>query len=188
MKKIILSAIAIMTIGLANAQETKFGVKAGLNLATLSGGSDLAMRPSFYVGGLVEIKVNEKFSVQPEVVYSSQGTKYKGDSDFSTQLDYINIPVMAKFLVAKGFSIEAGPQIGFLVSAKDTYKGNSVDIKESLSTTDFSLGFGAGYDVTENINIGLRYNVGLTKVNKNSSPGSSDIKNSVFQIGAAYKF
>ena len=177
-----------MTIGFANAQETKFGVKAGLNLSSFSGESDLQVRPSFYVGGLVEIKINEKFSVQPELVYSSQGTKYKNDSDYTSKVDYLNIPVMAKYLVAKGFSIEVGPQIGFVTSAQDTYKGLSQDTKEYISSTDFSLGFGAGYDVTENINIGLRYNVGLTKVNKTSSPGSSDIKNSVFQIGAAYKF
>ena len=188
MKKIILSAIAIMTIGLANAQETKFGLKAGLNLASFSGNSDFTTRPSFYIGGLVEIKVSEKFSVQPELVYSSQGTKFKSDSDYTTKLDYLNIPVMLKYFVAKGFSIEAGPQIGFVMSAQDTYKGVTEDVKASVNTTDFSLGFGAGYDVTENINIGLRYNVGLTKINKNSNPGFNDIKNSVFQIGAAYKF
>ena len=188
MKKIILSAIAIMTIGLANAQETKFGVKGGLNLATVTGDSDAKTRPSFYIGGLVEIKLSEKFSVQPEIVYSSQGTNFKSTSDVSVQLDYINIPVMMKYLVAKGFSIEAGPQIGFLTSAKTTFGNISSSETSPYSTTDFSLGFGAGYDITENFNLGVRYNAGLTKVNKNYTPGQSDFKNSVFQIGAAYKF
>ena len=154
----------------------------------LFGDSDAKTRPSFYIGGLVEIKVREKFSVQPEIVYSSQGTKFKSDSNFSLQLDYINIPVMMKYLVTKGFSIEAGPQIGFLTAATFTDGTVTVTDKDNFSTTDFSLGFGAGYDITENFNLGVRYNAGLTKVNKNSTPGFSDIKNSVFQIGAAYKF
>ena len=189
MKKIILSAIAIFTIGFANAQETKFGVKAGLNLSNLTGdSSDNGVRPSFYVGGLVEIKVSDKFVVQPELVYSSQGTTSKSDSNYSLQLGYLNIPIMAKYIVAEGFGLEVGPQVGFLIAASSKGPGGSVDVKDQLSGVDFSLGFGAGYDITENFNLGLRYNLGLTKVNKDSVSGSSDVKNSVFQIGVGYKF
>lgn len=37
MRKNIIAAVAILAFGLSNAQEVKFGVKAGLNLSTLSG-------------------------------------------------------------------------------------------------------------------------------------------------------
>lgn len=40
MKKIILCAIAIMAFGFANAQKTRFGVKGGLNIATINGLDD----------------------------------------------------------------------------------------------------------------------------------------------------
>lgn len=188
MKKMILSAITILTIGFANAQETKFGIKAGLNLANVTGDSDNSVRPSFYVGGLAEIKVSDKFFVQPELVYSSQGVVSKSNSDYSLSLGYLNIPIMAKYMVADGFALEAGPQVGFLLSATTKTPNSSYDSKNAFSAVDFSLGFGAGYDIGENFNVGLRYNLGLTKLNKDSFPGVSDIKNSVFQIGVAYKF
>ena len=190
MKKMILSAIAIFTIGFANAQEVKFGAKAGLNLANISGGgTDTNVRTSFYVGGLAEFGISDKFFIQPELVYSSQGFINKSNTDFSVQLDYLNLPIMAKYMVAEGFSLQAGPQIGFLLSAKNKTPEGSSDIKENLSKVDFSLGLGVGYDINENFNIGFRYNLGLSKINKESAPsGSSDIKNSVFQIGVGYTF
>ena len=209
MKKIILSAIAIFTIGFANAQETKFGAKVALNVATLNGFDNSKSKIGFAVGGFVEIKVSDKFSVQPELLYSLQGVKSStsfnssGNSftqDENISLSYINIPVMAKYYVTEGLSLEAGPQIGFLVSLSDknttssTIGGSTYSSETTTSSTDnsntvdFGLNFGAGYDFTKNISIGLRYNLGLNKLNKNSVSGISDIKNSVFQIGVGYKF
>ena len=184
MKKIILSAIVIMTIGIANAQETKFGVKGGLNVATISKAPNSSSLVSFNVGGLVEIKVSDKFSVQPEILYSGQGVSFTGGK---FELNYINVPIMAKYYVAKQFALEAGPQVGFLTSAKETFGGSSTDIKEFCNTTDFALNLGASYDITENFFAGVRYNLGLTKTFKDTFSNDSNT-NSVFQIGVGYKF
>ena len=90
---------------------------------------------------------------------------------------------MAKYYVAKSFSLEAGPQIGFLTSAKI----EDEDVKDFVSSTDFSFNFGAGYDFTENLSAGLRYNLGLTNVW--DFDGSEDsIKNGVFSVSLGYKF
>ena len=95
---------------------------------------------------------------------------------------------MAKFMVADGFSLQAGPQVGILLSATSKSEFGSIDFKENLSTVDFSLGLGAGYDISEKLNIGARFNLGLSKVNKESATGSNDLKNSVIQIGVGYNF
>src|ERR1700749_475310 len=126
MKKIMLTAAAVMAFAFSNAQETKFGVKAGLNLVTLTGAvEDASAKVGFNAGGFAEIKLSEKFAIQPELLFSTQGYKYKetgSDADYSYEeklnLGYLNIPVMAKFYVAQKFSIEAGPQLGILLSAK----------------------------------------------------------------------
>ena len=121
MKKIILAAIAVMAFSFANAQETRFGVKGGLNLTTFAGGNywDAKSLVGFHVGGFAEIKIIERLSIQPEVLFSTQGAKLEdGLDDFDAKLNYINIPVLAKFYVTKQFTVEAGPQLGFLVSAK----------------------------------------------------------------------
>ncbi|MFC7774118.1 porin family protein [Flavobacterium sp. GCM10027622] len=185
MKKLLLSVAAVFAFGFANAQETKFGIKAGLNLADWSGDSTdgIDSRIAFHVGGFAEFKLSEKFAVQPELLYSSQG----GKADAATlNVDYINIPVMAKFYAAEKFSIEAGPQVGFLMSAKiKPDSGEDQDVKDQLKSTDFGVNLGLGYDFTENISANLRYNLGLSQV---IDADGTDAKNNVFSLSVGYKF
>ncbi len=187
MKKIIVTLVAVFAIGAVSAQEAKFGVKAGLNLANWTGDvEETKTKVGFNVGGFVEIKVSEKFSVQPELLYSAQGTDFDGET---YSFGYINIPVMAKFYVAKSFSLEAGPQVGFLISAKAKEDGSDekVDIKEGFESVDFGLNFGAGYDFTEKFSVGVRYNLGLSNIVKDA-PDSFKINNSVLSLSVGYKF
>lgn len=179
MKKIILSLVAIAAFGVANAQEDmKFGAKAGINMSNYTGDADSDSKIGFQVGAFAEFKVSEKFAVQPEILFSNLGAK---DSDESLNANYIVIPVMAKYYVADGFSLEAGPQVGFLMSAKY----GDVDVKDAYKSTDFGLNLGAGYDVAENINLGLRYSLGLSNV---SDIDGVDVGTSNIALAVGYKF
>lgn len=188
MKKIILTVAAVCAFGFSNAQEVKFGAKAGVNFSTFSGDVENADgKVGFQVGGFAEIKISEKFFIQPELMYTTLGTK--GDEmgiTFTQTADYIVLPVMAKFYVADGFSLEAGPQIGFLVGAKIKALDESIDAKELFNSTDFGLNVGAGYDFTENISAGLRYTLGLSNIAKDS--GDASVQNSNFALALSYKF
>ncbi|WP_318640974.1 porin family protein [Flavobacterium ardleyense] len=210
MKKIILSVAAMLTFGFVNAQEVEFGVKAGVNIASITGDvEDVSAKIGFHIGGFAEIKISEKFSVQPELLFSTQGAKSEytynegGFTEKSTDklnLNYINIPVMAKLYVAEGFSLEAGPQIGFLMSSKTksdyTITGGGMDINESVevdskeftNTVDFGLNFGLGYKFTENLSAGARYNLGLSDINKEVDGEALSVKNSVIQVSIGYSF
>jgi opacity protein-like surface antigen len=185
MKKIVLSAVAVLAFGFAKAQDVKFGAKAGLNISSISGESDSKSKAGLALGVFAEIKVSDKFSVQPEVLYSVLGAKSNGSSD-KVNLAYINIPVMAKYYVADKFSLEAGPQIGFLTSAKYVQGSNSINLKEGYKSTDFGLNFGAGYDVTKNIGVGVRYTAGLSNIVKDN--GGDKVRNNNFAIALAYRF
>ena len=188
MKKVMLTAVAVMAFGLSNAQDVKFGAKAGLNMSNYTGdveGTD--MKVGYQVGGFAEIKISEKFAVQPELVFTNLGAK----GDFSgvtvtEHLNYIAIPVMAKYFVADKFSVEAGPQIGFLMSAKMKADGESVDTKDDYNSTDFGLNVGVGYDITENIGVGLRYTAGLSNIAKDSGDFKQGNRNIALSVG--YKF
>jgi hypothetical protein len=190
MKKIILTVVAVFAFGFANAQETKFGIKGGLNLANFSGdiedGSNLT---GINIGGFAEIKLSDKFALQPEVMFSGQGS----DSDEgSFNLTYINVPLMAKYYVADKFNLEAGPQIGFLTSAKLKMDGNSIDSKRFFNSTDFGINFGAGYDFTEKFSAGVRYNMGVSNIFSDefidALQEDVNVQNSVFSLSLAYKF
>jgi opacity protein-like surface antigen len=187
MKKIVLTVVALLAFGFANAQKVKFGAKAGLNLSNVTGDdtSDNKMKIGFQVGAFANIGVSEKFAVQPELVYSAQGNKFDGEGNVSLELNYINLPIMAQYKVTDKFSLEAGPQIGFLMSAKVKGDGGSADVKEFLNSTDFGIGVGAGYDITENINLGLRYTIGVSNLNKEGDAKNSN-SNLAFALG--YRF
>ena len=183
MKKILLLAVVtVLGFTNVNAQKIKFGAKGGLNFATISGdntkGIDLVT--AFNLGVISEIPVSEKFSFQPELMYSGQGY---GFNDNTIALSYLNIPLIGKYYLTKGFSVEAGPQLGFLFSAKN----EKIDVKDSFNTFDFGVNFGLGYKLDNGLNFGARYNVGLTDINKLENSSSKN-KNSVFQVSVGYFF
>ena len=184
MKKLFTITMALVAFTIS-AQNVTFGAKAGLNFASMVGDAaeGLDGRTSFHIGATAEFEISESFSIQPELLYSGQG--YTADEDVTGKVDYINLPVMAKFYVADGFSVEAGPQIGFLASAKADAGGESVDIKDSLKSTDFALNIGAGYKVDSGLNFGLRYSMGLTDVPDSDTDG---FKHSVLQLSVGYNF
>jgi hypothetical protein len=193
MKKLLLStAIAIFAIANVNAQSVNFGAKAGLNLANVGGDIDENEGiVGFHIGGVAEISISEKFSIQPELLFSAQGTKFEeGDGKLTMKLNYINIPVMAKYYVADGFSLEAGPQIGILASAKAKYEiggeSESEDIKDNFESLDLGLNFGLGYKLDSGLNFAARYNLGLSNLAKDS--GNEKINNGVFQLSVGYMF
>lgn len=193
MKKIILCAIAVMAFGFTNAQQTRFGVKGGLNLSTVVGGDveNTKTLVGFHVGGFAEIHIVQRFYVQPELLFSAQGTKVDGPfgTDADIKLNYLNIPVVAKYyIVDKKFSVEAGPQLGILLSAK----ADGTDIKDNTRSADLGFNLGAGYNFTDNFSVGLRYTIGLSPLSDKDIDNSDDYydsaKNSNLALSLAYKF
>ena len=184
MKKLFTITMALVAFSVS-AQNITFGAKAGLNFASMTGddADGLDGRTSIHLGVTAEIEMSDSFSIQPELLYSGQG--YTADGDVTGKVDYINLPVMAKFYVADGFSVEAGPQIGFLASAKADVDGESTDIKDLLKSTDFALNLGAGYKLDSGLNFGLRYSMGLTDVPDGDSDG---FKHSVLQLSVGFNF
>src|SRR5690606_11031273 len=111
------------------------------------------------------------------------------------KLDYINIPLLAKYYIMNGFSVEFGPQFGFLIKAesKDEISVNNAitettrDFKNEVNSFDFGIGAGLAYDLPSGLFINARYNLGVTKVGK-SGEYYKDATNTVIQAGVGYKF
>ena len=196
MKKVFLSIVAILAFGFTNAQTVKFGVKGGLNVTTITGGElSASSKVGFHVGGLAEIKFGEKFAVQPELLYSTKGAKSNydfgfGGGDLENNLSYIDLPVMVKYFVIEGLSIEAGPQVSFLIDANQKFDGESEDIKEFMNTVDFGFNIGAGYALPNGLMFQARYNLGLMDISKEEDGAFTnyDEKNNGFQISVGYMF
>ena len=216
MKKLFIITMTLAAFTL-QAQDVTFGAKAGLNFSNLSfdypSGVDMPdtdSRTSIHLGITAEVSISDNFSVQPELLFSSQGAKsdysdndgfYDYKSESALKLNYLLIPVMAKFYLSDAFSLEAGPQIGFLVSAKSDFESTETDIvngvtetysdtedvKDGFKSTDFGLNFGVGYKLESGLNFGLRYSLGLTNLDDPDVDNFSTSSRN-FQLSVGYNF
>ena len=176
MKKVFVLIAAAIVCMSASAQ-VQFGGKVGFDLTNFWG-SDVehGMKPSYQVGLLMEYKMSPKFAIAPEVVFASQGGKYKAlDLNFfnldiektvTFNTNYINIPVMLKYYVTPSFSVDLGPQLSVNVYSKYSIEGvdDAIDVKDNTKTVDFGVGLGGTYNLTNNAFVQARYTMGMTKV------------------------
>jgi hypothetical protein len=180
MKKISIAALLLTISTLSFGQSFSFGPKAGVNISNYTGGniqSDAMV--GYHLGGLLNFGFGKNFSIQPEVLFSTQGAKVKTDAAKTDyKISYLTIPVMLKLKTNGGFYVEAGPQIGFRTSE------NIPDqtINHFAKNLDLSIGAGIGYQSSIGLGIGARYLAGLSKVGDFSGQNiSPDFKNSVIQ-------
>lgn len=193
MKKQLAIVVVFLLPGIVSAQEFMWGAKAGLNLAKLnysvggySGSSDDLF--SFHAGFYGKLMTSEKFGIQPEFLFSGQGG---GGDAGDINLMYINIPAMASFMFTPGVSVQAGPQIGFLLSAS----ANGTDVKSIMNSIDFGAGFGLVVERPNGLSFNFRYNIGFTNTLSSSAAssllglgiGMVTITNQVTQFSVGYR-
>ena len=155
-----------------HAQGFDFGAKAGINIANqkITGfyEMDTKAKIGFHGGVFVTWMFTEQLGLQPELLFSTQGSKDDEDAyDYSILTNYVNLPVLLRYNINEMFSVHAGPQFGFLMSAKEEDDdGDKDDIKDDFKGTDVGIALGAEADLPSNLGFGLRYVFGLTNVIK----------------------
>lgn len=196
MKKLTFLIMALCLLGSANvdAQDIKsgFGIRLGANVSRFGG--DINSPSALFgphAGIYYSIGISENFALQPELIYSIQGSQFSaatGTSSISDRLDYINLPIMAKIYLTEGFNIQVGPYIGILAgfdSGDDTVQAEYRDF-------DFGVAAGLAYEFFSGFNLGARYNLGLADVNVESNgataSASASRTNQVFQFFLGYTF
>jgi len=195
MKKITLIVMALFVTASAfaqDAQESKnirWGVKGGINIASeVAGEASTNSRTGIHLGGIMETPISAGVDFQLELLYSMQGATYKiGNTDYTDKFDYLNVPFMFKIYVNKNrrFSIDIGPQLGLMVSAKISSGNKTVDVydNDKLNKFDAAIGLGISYKIKDNFDFVFRANVSLTPM-----MDGEEHKNSVGQLGVAYRF
>lgn len=235
MKKISLSTLALATsfalfaqgdpvIGTPNRDhkplrtemevKTRFGIKAGVNMAKFNVNEDNytptssapegSYKTSYNAGVFVNIPVGGNFRFQPELLLSGQGSKisevinssagtrtYRYEED----LNYVTLPLMFQLQSPGGFYAELGPRLSYLIDAKT--KGTTpistqetTDIDDLRDNLDIGWSAGVGYTTRIGLGIGARYNYGFRNIVKESSAGNSrgDLENRVISFGLSYMF
>ena len=194
MKKVTLIAF-VLFIGLitSHAQvRVNPGIRGGLNFSTLTNVEDNSSKTDFYLGGLVNIKFNKYFSLQPEITYSRQGDegRYFEDGRYYSEkyeLNYLTLGAVAKFnFGGKGFHILGGPSLDFKIG--DNY------INTNPENFDVAIVGGVGYTLLNGLTFEARIKQGLMDIYGYDGIYDGDyyyddvILNQVFQIGISYTF
>ncbi|MCB0456227.1 MAG: outer membrane beta-barrel protein [Flavobacteriaceae bacterium] len=185
MKKIFFIVIFSIISTLAISQVTfKPGVKTGLNLSKISNFEDKGLS-GFYGGLLAELKFDSSFALQPEIIYSQQGSK-------NVRLDYLSFAIASKLFFTKQPStayIVFAPSFDInLNGSTESYTYNE-DYYYSTGVTfqgDITFSGGIGYSFPIDLDIEFRYKKGI--IDAIDDGETRKRLNSVFQIGMVYKF
>jgi len=175
-----------------------FGAKGGINTFNITGSNagNSGALIGFHLGAFAAIKLSQNLSFNPELLFAlNHWDGPNRNNDITIYWNYLDFPLMAKVRldqVAEGLSVNAGPQIGILLSAKnkgtasDGTKVNN-DRSDVVKSTNVSLGLGAGYELPQGIQFTIRYLIGMSQVGLDEEGTYlSDAKTRSLQISAAY--
>jgi hypothetical protein len=195
MKKILMLSVMLLAVLTTKAQneegECSWMVKAGVNLATVTGSSDSKMIPGFAGGFELEYGLTDQVGLSAAVIASMQGEKEK-DIDLELLFNYVNVPLLVQFYPVKGLAIKAGAQLGFMMGKKAKIDGQKIDIDNLEALTgmssefrkfDLAIPMGLSYEWKKFV-LDVRYNMGLIPINKEGDK----LRNSVVQMTLGYKF
>ncbi len=191
------------------AQDIYYGPKIGVNVSNMNfSGEDVkelkensGMKLSTHLGGFVEFAINDYFAVQPELIYTVKGAGFRTDADKSYKsayvLKYISLPVMAKYFVKERISIEAGPQVAYLLSAKNVEingifsspigsEAAAIDLYNTTKPIDLGIVLGAGYITKSGFYFGARYEYGIFDIAKPKEGEQKSFRNGNIMLSAGF--
>ncbi len=184
--------------------KVQFGIKGGANMSILSASinSESQFRFGLSAGFFFKAPIGKNAFFRPEIFYSSQGQKDKytyntgvDAGETTTTLNYLNIPLLLEF--GKTITVQTGMQVGVLLSAREkgriTTQTVNDDLKKFMNKVDLSFVIGIGANVARQVNMGARYNLGVSDIFKDvyePYPGLEfpTVKNRVFHFFVAYSF
>ncbi len=202
MKKTVIIAF-LCFLGFSQIQaQSKFrpGIRAGLNASRFTQTSDVNERyyrkTDFYAGIYAGLHLSKYYALQPEVVYSRQGSG-REYIDFNNVIhdtkintSYLSLSLANKFTFGK-FNFHLGPVLDIKINDRNKKLGSTYTSTNYYRQTDSDLiseidmGFfvGAGFNFTKNVGAELRIKKGFIPVFDNF-----DENNVVIQAGLTYTF
>ncbi|WP_411275534.1 porin family protein [Daejeonella sp.] len=195
MKKIIILSAALLFAGFAQAQTTKFGIKAGVNIAKFAGDPDpnSEFNTGLAAGLYANVPFSSGFSFEPSLEYSQKGAEFTTAlrSEVKTKITYLDLPIMFKYNVTPNFGLLAGPQVSFFLdqetklvngSSSTTFEGNNDSYRKSLAGGKLGLSYNFG-----SVMMNASYATDFQNLYSDDS-GNRDLKNQVINVGLAFGF
>lgn len=176
--------------------DIKLGGRAGLTFMTVGGDDaddDLDRRTGFMLGGFALVDLEGPLTLQPELTYIQKGAT-DPDSDLTTKLDYIEVPVLVKFQLPVTGPVSpnlfGGPTLGFNVTSEVENDDGDTQNIDDTNGAEFGLALGGGIDFglvgTGTLMVDVRYELGLTSIDDSDADLSAH--NQGFMITAGFVF
>lgn len=176
MKSKLLTLFCILIFSIGFAQDTSYGVRAGINISNLDFDPDATFanqhRNGFAFAGFADFGITDNFSALVELQYSAEGAKAD-----DLKADYLQMPIMARLGIGDKFTIGIGP----MVSLK-TWKN-----QDAFSTFTFSGVGGLEYMITDELFVDARIHYGLSSILDEDLSENTDAQNTTFQFGFGIK-
>jgi len=189
MKKLLTLITALMLPALVFAQkiDVDLGIKLGANFTNIDGKYwENGYKANLLGGAFLGIN-GKRLGVQVEGIFS-QATYVTGDkfndiySDFlqtgkdsikggNFRVNYLSIPVLLNIKLFSRATIQLGPQFSGVVSVTD--KDELVKDASELFKSSFDGVIGLWIDLPFRLNIGARYVIGLSNINKTDGMSSA---------------
>jgi hypothetical protein len=174
---VIAAIVGLVALPQPAAADVRFGIKAGGNMATLTGAdvqdplATLESKVGFMGGIFLAFNFGKVVTIQTEVLYTMKGASYVAlDDSYTDKLysNYIEVPLLLKINiplpVIQPF-VFAGPTVGFKLSEKLMSNGEEIPLTEALvKNNDYGAIFGAGLNLGRNFMLDVRYSLGMQKV------------------------
>lgn len=188
-----------------DANVTRFGVKGGVNFANfrIDDVEDNNLKAGLNLGLFLKLPVSDMVAIQPELLYSSKGSKLKydniiqGEGEYRFNMNYLELPIMGVFHIGNVFNIQVGPYLGYLASANIKNMDDDLNIQgvtdldeDNFKRFDYGIAAGIGLDFNGFV-VGARYNYGLAEIGESGSLSgqlTNDSKNSVGTIYVGFGF
>ena len=157
--------MAFMAVAPASAQGIQFGVKGGVNFTKMSIDNDAVKCESgvgFFVGPTLKIDFLPFLGVQGALMYEQSNSKVNDETVKRQAIILpIDLRVNLKLNEATGFYVATGPQFDFNVGSDFNFD----KIKETFdfNTAMFGWNFGAGIMLSKKFEVGVAYNLGISK-------------------------
>ena len=188
------STVAFSEVGGIARHDSKnfsYGLKAGINYSTITGGDRATTKSAAVFGAFGAIRFGSDVGISAELLYSRQGCEVTQTSDAAIILDYLNVPLLVNYHIkqVEGLTVKVGLQPAFLLSSK-MKSGFGWVYEDGIKSTDFSIPIGVSYELGFGLLFDARFNIGITDAFDGSRSFNTidSGNNMVFQFTVGYRF
>jgi hypothetical protein len=184
-----------------SAQKFSGGLLGGVSASQVSGdrlaGFDKA---GIYGGFFANFSFSEHSAIQMEIDFIQKGSRKnprpsKGDYEkYVLRLNYIEVPLLYKWMTTKSFGFEIGPAAAVLLKSSDVEldQNGAIPFQPAFNPYDFSVMAGVYFKLGEHLKTNLRFSNSVVPVRSHSGGATYRLNrgqyNSVIGLSLQYEF